>query len=59
MSDKGIELEKKITVIGGSGFVGTFLCKELSAKQQDFEIVDLKMSRQFPEIKMDKKRSFE
>jgi nucleoside-diphosphate-sugar epimerase len=42
-------MAKKITVIGGSGFVGTNLCRELSLKQQDFEIVDLKMSNQFPE----------
>ena len=40
---------KKITVIGGSGFVGTNLCRQLSLKQQDFEIIDLKMSNQFPE----------
>jgi nucleoside-diphosphate-sugar epimerase len=40
---------KKITVIGGSGFVGTKLCCELASKQQDFEIIDLKMSNQFPE----------
>ena len=39
----------KITVIGGSGFVGTNLCKQLSLKQQDFEIIDIKMSNQFPE----------
>ena len=39
----------KITVIGGSGFVGTNLCRQLSLKQQDFEIIDLKMSNQFPE----------
>ncbi|MDB4046185.1 NAD(P)-dependent oxidoreductase [Amylibacter sp.] len=41
--------DKKITVIGGSGFVGTNLCRQLSLKQQDFEIIDLKMSNQFPE----------
>ena len=40
---------KKITVIGGSGFVGTNLCRQLAIKQQDFEIIDLKMSNQFPE----------
>ena len=40
---------KKITVIGGSGFVGTNLCRQLALKQQDFEIIDLKMSNQFPE----------
>ena len=42
-------MAKKITVIGGSGFVGTNLCRQLSLKQQDFEIVDLKMSKKFPE----------
>lgn len=42
-------IAKKITVIGGSGFVGTNLCRQLSLKQQDFEIIDLKMSNQFPE----------
>ena len=39
----------KITVIGGSGFVGTKLCQQLSAKQQDFEIIDLMVSNQFPD----------
>ena len=29
--------------------MGTNLCRQLSLKQQDFEIVDLKMSNQFPE----------
>ena len=42
-------MAKKITVIGGSGFVGTNLCRQLSLKQHDFEIIDLKMSNQFPE----------
>ena len=42
-------MTKKITVIGGSGFVGTNLCRQLSLKQQDFEIIDLKISNQFPE----------
>ena len=42
-------MAKKITVIGGSGFVGANLCKQLALKQQDFEIIDLKMSNQFPE----------
>ena len=40
-------MKKKITVIGGSGFVGTNLCKLLEAKQQDFEIIDLKTSNRF------------
>jgi len=39
----------KITVIGGSGFVGTNLCRALALKQQDFEILDIKMSREFPD----------
>ena len=42
-------MAKKITVIGGSGFVGTNLCRQLSLKQQYFKIIDLKMSKQFPE----------
>lgn len=42
-------MAKKITVIGGSGFVGTNLCRQFSLKHQDFEIIDLKMSNQFPE----------
>lgn len=42
-------MTNKITVIGGSGFVGTNLCKQLSLKQQDFEIIDIKMSNQFPD----------
>ena len=42
-------MAQKITVIGGSGFVGTNLCRQLALKQQDFEIIDLKMSNQFPE----------
>lgn len=42
-------MKKKVTIIGGSGFVGTNLCRQLSFKQQDFEIIDLKLSKQFPE----------
>mgnify|MGYP001213794348 CR=1 FL=1 len=40
---------EKISVIGGSGFVGTNLCKQFVTNQQEFEIIDLKMSNQFPE----------
>ena len=40
---------KKISVIGGSGFVGTNLCRQLVLKQQDFEIIDLHISKQFPD----------
>ena len=42
-------MASKITVIGGAGFVGTNLCKQLSSKQQDFEIIDLRLSKKFPE----------
>lgn len=39
---------EKITVIGGSGFVGTSLCQLLKDKQKNFEIIDLKISKKFP-----------
>ena len=42
-------MNEKITIIGGSGFIGTNLCRHLANRNQDFEIVDLKMSREFPE----------
>ena len=42
-------MTKKVCVIGGSGFVGTNLCRALSQKQQEFEIIDIKMSREFPD----------
>lgn len=35
-------------MIGGSGFVGTNLCRNFELMQQDFEIIDLKKSNQFP-----------
>lgn len=41
-------MAKKITIIGGSGFVGTNLCRQLSLKNQDFEIIDIRKSHQFP-----------
>lgn len=40
---------KKITIIGGAGFVGTNLCTALAARQVDFEIIDLKRSQRFPD----------
>ncbi len=40
-------MENKVTVIGGSGFVGTNLCRQLTRKQQNFEIIDLNMSNEF------------
>jgi GlcNAc-P-P-Und epimerase len=42
-------MAKKITVIGGSGFVGTNFCSQLALKKQDFEIIDLNISRKFPQ----------
>lgn len=36
-----------ITVIGGSGFIGTRLCQRLADNQIAFEIVDLKIGRRF------------
>ena len=42
-------MAQKVTIIGGSGFVGTNLCRQLAIKQQNFEIIDLKMSNKFPE----------
>lgn len=40
---------RKITIIGGSGFVGTYLCRILTKNQKDFEIIDLKISNEFPD----------
>lgn len=42
-------MQKKISIIGGSGFIGTNLCTNLSERQVDFEIIDIKPSRRFPE----------
>lgn len=38
-----------VTIIGGSGFVGTNLCQKLANRQIPFEIVDIKKSQRFPE----------
>ena len=38
----------KVTVIGGSGFVGTNFCQRLADNQISFEIIDLKISQRFP-----------
>ena len=38
----------KVTIIGGSGFVGTNLCKKLEKKDIPFEIIDLKVSKLYP-----------
>jgi GlcNAc-P-P-Und epimerase len=42
-------LDKKITVIGGAGFVGTNLCQSLADHQISFEILDIKTSKRFPD----------
>lgn len=42
-------MQKKITIIGGSGFVGTNLCRSLALRQVEFEIIDIKPSNQFSE----------
>lgn len=44
-----MSVEKKITVIGGSGFIGTHLCRSFTENNIAFEIIDLKESRRFPE----------
>jgi len=38
---------KEICVIGGSGFIGTRLCKRLMEHQKDFFIIDKKQSQTF------------
>ena len=40
-------LFKKISIIGGAGFLGTYLCRELTKKKLNFEIIDLKPSKEF------------
>ncbi len=39
----------KITIIGGSGFIGTVLCQILADRQMPFEIIDLVPSPLFPD----------
>lgn len=40
---------KNLLIIGGSGFIGTRLCKRLHARGQSFEILDKVSSTSFPE----------
>ncbi|WP_372805078.1 NAD-dependent epimerase/dehydratase family protein, partial [Loktanella salsilacus] len=40
--------KQRVTVVGGSGFIGTNLCRILDSAGVDFEIIDLKQSRSFP-----------
>lgn len=39
----------KVVIIGGAGFIGTNLCERLYDKQISFSILDLKISRRFPD----------
>ena len=38
---------EKITILGGSGFVGTNLCTLLKKANLDFEIIDIKKVKNF------------
>lgn len=49
MTENSLVRPIKVSVIGGSGFIGTRVCSRLSKKQVDFEIIDLKKSKRFPE----------
>jgi nucleoside-diphosphate-sugar epimerase len=40
----------EVSIIGGSGFIGTRLCKHLIRESISFEILDLRLSRAFPEV---------
>ena len=39
-------MAKKIKIMGGFGFVGTNLCRQLALKHLGFEVVDITMSNQ-------------
>lgn len=45
----GNSSKKRVSVIGGSGFIGTNLCQILSDHGIPFQIIDLKESSRFPE----------
>lgn len=40
----------KVTILGGSGFIGTALCKQLEQASIPFHIIDLKESKCFPNL---------
>ena len=42
-------MQDKVTIIGGSGFVGTSLCRKLSTTSIEFEILDINTSDEFPD----------
>ena len=39
----------RVSVLGGAGFIGTALCRRLFSEGVDFQIIDLKPSRSFPD----------
>lgn len=41
---------RKVTILGGSGFIGTALCKQLAQASIPFHIIDLKESKCFPNL---------
>lgn len=41
---------KKVTILGGSGFIGTALCKQLAGASIPFHIIDLKESERFSDL---------
>jgi nucleoside-diphosphate-sugar epimerase len=49
MRIKLLDIRMKVTVIGGSGFVGTNICHHLADRQIPFEILDIRESQRFPE----------
>ena len=42
-------MDQKISIIGGSGFIGTHLCQLLTNNEVLFEIIDLRPSDRFPD----------
>ena len=40
----------KVTILGGSGFIGTALCRQLAQASIPFHIIDLKRSKSFPSL---------
>lgn len=44
-----IKSKRRVSVVGGSGFIGTNLCRILAEQKISFEIIDLKVSKMFPE----------
>lgn len=47
---KSNEMAFKVSVIGGSGFIGTHFCQALHELKISFEIIDLNASARFPNV---------